>query len=146
MAASNPQIDARDENIIGCLRQNARTPLAALARKVGLSRSATQDRLRRLERDGVILGYTLRLRSSSTALQAWLTLVLAPGYSCQDVAPLLLRRRDVLVCHSVAGPTDLLVLVEAGGAEALSALREDIAEIEGVASVLTSPVLADHLR
>lgn len=138
-------LDARDESIIALLRQNARTPLTELARSVGLSRSTTQERLRRLERSGVILGYTLRLRSRAIALRAWLTLTLSPGASCTDVAPALLRRRGVLVCHAVAGPIDLLVLVEASDAETLSALREEIAQLEGIASVQTNPVLADHL-
>jgi Lrp/AsnC family leucine-responsive transcriptional regulator len=139
------QLDARDEGIIASLRRNSRTPLTELARTVGLSRSTTQERLRRLETSGVILGYTLRLRPRAEALRAWFTIELSPGMSCADVTPALLEHRGVLLCHALAGPIDLLVLVEASDADALSALREMIAKIAGIVSVQTSPVLADHL-
>src|SRR5258705_13663603 len=54
-------LDDTDRKLIALLRANARTPTAALARTLGLSRSAVQERLRRLERDQVIRGYTLTL-------------------------------------------------------------------------------------
>ena len=46
----------KDEELIALLRVNAREPVASLARKLGLSRTTVQDRLRRLEQQGVIAG------------------------------------------------------------------------------------------
>ncbi len=145
MTDSDRRIDARDESIIASLRRNARTPISELACAVGLSRSTTQARLRRLETSGVIVGYTVRLRPRAGALRAWFTMTLAPTVSCADVMPALLEHRGVRLCHALAGPIDLLALVEAGDAEALSALRDTVAKITGIASVQTNPVLADHL-
>src|SRR5690606_16605682 len=52
-------LDDIHRKLISLLRCNARTPTAALGRQLALSRSAVQERLKRLERDGVIAGYTL---------------------------------------------------------------------------------------
>src|SRR5256885_1234973 len=61
LAMAKRSLDDTDRKMIALLRANARTPTAALARSLGLSRSAVQERLRRLERDQVIRGYTLTL-------------------------------------------------------------------------------------
>jgi DNA-binding Lrp family transcriptional regulator len=55
---------AKDEELIGLLKVNAREPVASLARKLGVSRTTIQDRLRRLEQTGVIEGYSVRLGKS----------------------------------------------------------------------------------
>ena len=56
-----PDLDDLDRRLLAELGADARLTQVALAARVGLSRSAVQERLKRLERDGVILGYTLRL-------------------------------------------------------------------------------------
>jgi DNA-binding Lrp family transcriptional regulator len=146
MSESGHHLDGTDEKILSRLRRDARTPITALARAVGLSRGTTQERLRRMERDGIILGYTVRLRASSDALiQAWLALVLARGTTCSQIAADLLVRREVRFCYSLAGPIDVLVLVEAEHASALGECREFIAGLAGVDSVQTFTVLVEHL-
>ncbi len=49
-------------NLIAELRTNARAPVAALAKKLRVARGTVQNRLNKLEKDGTILGYTVRLR------------------------------------------------------------------------------------
>ena len=56
-----------DTNLIDLLRANAREPTASLARKLGLARSTVQERIARLQRDGTIKGYTVRLSDEATA-------------------------------------------------------------------------------
>lgn len=133
-------LDATDRRLIALLQDNARLPTVALAKGVGLSRSAVQERIRRLERSGVIAQYTLRL-GKGDPLQAWLLLRHAEGFSCDDVMPLLQPLPQVRLCQSVAGETDLMVLVEAAGPGELSDLRERIAAFKGVDDVTTVPVL-----
>ncbi|MBW8830586.1 MAG: AsnC family transcriptional regulator [Burkholderiales bacterium] len=55
-------MDDIDAQLIAMLCENARLPVATLAKKLGVARATIQNRLARLERDGVIAGYTLRLR------------------------------------------------------------------------------------
>ena len=50
------KLDAIDQALLNALRENVRCPVALLARKVGLSRTAVQARMARLERDQVIAG------------------------------------------------------------------------------------------
>src|ERR1700690_2269443 len=54
-------MDDIDTRLIAALREDARAPAAALARTLGLSRTTVQSRLERLERQGVVAGYTVRL-------------------------------------------------------------------------------------
>lgn len=137
-------LDAIDQRLIALLQDDARTPTVALARAVGLSRSAVQERLQRLERGGTIAQYTLRL-GEIEGLQAWLMLRHAEGFSCDDVLPELSSWPQVRLCHSLAGEIDLLVLVQARSTAELSDLRERAMQLKGIAAVTTAPVLRSLL-
>ena len=134
-------LDATDRKLIALLQDNARLSTVALAKAVGLSRSAVQERLQRLEQAGVIAQYTVRLGSGGEPLQAWLSLRYADGFSCDDVMPLLVDEPAVRLCHSVAGETDLMVLVQVDTPGALADVRERIVGFKGVDDVTTTPVL-----
>ena len=136
--------DAIDQRLLALLQDDARTPVVTLAKAVGLSRSSVQERLQRLERDGVIAQYTLRL-GATEGLQAWLMLRHAEGFSCDDVLPQLQDWPQVQLCHSLAGEVDLLVLVRAASAAELADLRERVAALKGVDDVTTAPVLRSHI-
>jgi Lrp/AsnC family leucine-responsive transcriptional regulator len=140
-------LDAIDGKLIALLQGNARMPVAALAREVGLSRTAVQERLARLETSGAIAGYTLRLGRPEGRLQAWLSLRHAEGFTCDDVMPLLQSLAEVRLCHSLAGDLDLLVLVETDSPEALAGLRERILlhrTVEGVETRVVLRALLDR--
>ncbi|HVI25333.1 MAG TPA: Lrp/AsnC family transcriptional regulator [Xanthomonadaceae bacterium] len=134
-------LDATDRQLIALLQDNARLSTVALAKTVGLSRTTVQERLQRLEQAGVIAQYTVRLGSGGDPLQAWLLLRYADGFSCDDVMPLLAGLPAVRLCHSVAGETDLMVLVQVDTPSMLADLRERIAGFKGVDDVTTVPVL-----
>ena len=55
------QITPKDEELIALLKVDSREPVASLARKLGLSRTTVQDRLRRLEESGIIAAYSIKL-------------------------------------------------------------------------------------
>ena len=59
--------DTDTTSSIALLRANAREPTASLARKLGLARSTVQERIARLEREGTIKGYTVRLSDEAEA-------------------------------------------------------------------------------
>jgi Lrp/AsnC family transcriptional regulator, leucine-responsive regulatory protein len=138
-------LDTVDQRLLALLHANARQPLVALAKALGLSRSATQERLRRLETSGVIEGYTTLTRpTGEQVLQAWFKITHRTGYSCEHVVPAVVARPEVKLCHSLAGAVDLLVLAEVGHLNDLAQLREHFATIPGVAGVETAPVLTVH--
>ena len=80
-------MDELDQRLIDLLRTDARAPAARLARLLGLSRTTVQSRLERLERSGVIAGYTVRLAEGHDRLQitAYVMMTVAPRRA-NDVA------------------------------------------------------------
>ncbi len=60
-------MDDIDRQLLGLLRDDARTSVATLARKLRVARGTVQNRLARLESDGTIVGYTVRLRPQEEA-------------------------------------------------------------------------------
>jgi Lrp/AsnC family transcriptional regulator, leucine-responsive regulatory protein len=139
-------LDELDGRILALLEANGRESATKLAAKVGLSRSAVQERVARLEREGVIQGYTIRRGGEArpAGVDAYLTLKLS-GPVCPRIAPQLRDLPEVLRIESLAGELDMLIRVRAADLGALSALRERIAHIPEVRSVTTAPVLALHL-
>ena len=58
-------MDTVDRELIALLRDNARTPILTLAKKLKVARATVQNRITKLEEQGVIMGYTIRLRSDA---------------------------------------------------------------------------------
>jgi DNA-binding Lrp family transcriptional regulator len=134
-------IDATDQKILTILSQEARIPMKTLAGRVGLSRSATSERVTRLEKNGVIRGYRADIGLlDDAALQAFLMITLkrTPSISILDILAGLPAVRKV---SSVSGQLDLVVEVEVASINALNEIRNRIAEIENVEDLTTSIVL-----
>ena len=72
--------DSLDRELLALLQTNARAPAAELARRLGIARTTVLSRLSRLERDGIIAGYTVRLAQDMLAqgLQAFVGLTVQP--------------------------------------------------------------------
>src|SRR5215208_2176789 len=103
MASLNP----KDQDLIALLRVNAREPVAALARKLGLSRTTVQDRLRRLEESGIIAAYSIKLSRDMDqgGMRAFVTLSVEPRRQV-DVARTLSRFSQIEMLHTVSGKFD----------------------------------------
>lgn len=140
---SVPTLDEIDQQLIALLRENARTPTSALARRLGLSRTTVQSRLDRLERSGVIAGYSIRLAEtvSRGALHAYVMITLTPRSSARVAADI--RRLDaVRALESVSGAFDLIAIVVTSSVAELDALIDAIGAIDGVERTLSSLVLS----
>jgi len=136
-------LDEKDKILIGALRRNARESLVGLARSVGLSRSATQERMRRLEREGIIKAYTVELASEhDPAVRAMIAVTFEPGFRCKQVVPRLAGIPEIVACHSLTGSIDLMVNVACDSNAALNRVRETIASVQGVATATTHIILA----
>lgn len=136
-----PRLDDLDRRLLAELSLDARLTQVALAARVGLSRSAVQERLKRMEREGVILGYTVRLgQARPSGLRAYL-LVEDSGPSHERALRALEGFPEVRSADSVAGGIDLVLQVEAADMEDLNRLRDEIAKLPGVASTQTLLVM-----
>ena len=137
------RLDDIDEHLLRILEKDARRPVVALAKAVGLSRTAVQGRLARLEDEGAIRGYTIRRGRERDSAPVKAVLLLAIG--TRPCATVIRRFEDwpeIVACWSVAGPTvDVVLLVEASSNERLGELRARLADLAGVTAITTAPVL-----
>ncbi|MEM9055201.1 MAG: Lrp/AsnC family transcriptional regulator [Pseudomonadota bacterium] len=138
-------LDDKDRLLLEALTKNARASLVSLARDIGLSRSATHDRITRLEEKGVIAGYTIvRKPSNSPQTEAYLTVQLDTDVRDTVAAAFIASKRGVIHTHCLAGDIDILVFCQCETMADLSDLREEIANHAGVKSVHTRVILNTH--
>jgi Lrp/AsnC family leucine-responsive transcriptional regulator len=135
--------DATDEKLVALLGRNARMTLTALAQALGLSRTAVQARMARLERDRVIVGYRAVL-GERAGDDAGLSAVLSVTFSQRPCAPVVETFRhwpEITSYYSVTGPLDAYMVVRVGNAQELSRLVDRLSAIVGVGSVRSAVVL-----
>ena len=139
-------MDDKDRTLLTLLRRDGRRPVVALARDLGLSRSATQDRLAKLQASGAIGGFTLvEERSTDNRESAYLTVRFAPEMKCAQIVPKLKKIHAISTIYSVSGSIDLFVRIEAEDVAGLEAARAAIAEVPGIVTAKTYVVLERHL-
>jgi DNA-binding Lrp family transcriptional regulator len=138
-------MDSTDRRLISLLRDNARMPVAAMAKSLGLSRGTVQNRLARLEADGTVLGYTVRLRSSADdeSIRAFMT-VAVEGNRTDEVLRAL--RGDPAVCalHTTNGRWDIVAELRTESLEAVDRVLGRIRQIDGISNTETSLLLSTH--
>ena len=109
------QMDQIDRKIVNALSSNARLSMAELAAKVGLSKSPTQTRVKRLERDGVILGYSARVnyekmgRGHIAFVQVTVNDTRAAALNAFNEA--VKQTPEIAQCHMMAASFDYLLKV-----------------------------------
>lgn len=135
------ELDAKDREILEVLSKDARIALKALAGRIGLSRSATTERVANLERSGIIRGYRADIGEiDSNVIRAILlvTLQRTPAMGLLDQLATDARVRRV---SSVSGQLDLVVEVETRTIDDLNQVRDNVARHESVDDITTSVVL-----
>lgn len=120
--------DAVDRQIITEISRDARATLAQLSDAVGLSSSAVQSRLRRLESRGVIAGYRPILNADALGKPLSAFIEITPLDPAQpDNAPELLEHISAIeACHSVAGNASYMLFVRVASPRALEELVNGI--------------------
>jgi DNA-binding Lrp family transcriptional regulator len=138
----------KDRELIEILTANARTPLAEIAKRLGVSRATLQSRLNRLERDGVIAGYTTLLGKQDlheTALSAIVLIELEVKQQGSVIANLK-KNAEVVSCHTLSGHFDLFVTVTCSTASHLDKTIDWIAGMEGVRRTTSSILLTKKFQ
>ena len=135
--------DPLDRQLLALLQANARESTAALARRLGVARTTVLARLARLERDGVVLGYTVRLApdEADRSVQAYVGIVTDPKQA-RLVTQRLASLPELRQLSSVSGEFDYIALLRAETTARLDALLDEIGEIDGVTRTTSSVVLA----
>lgn len=132
-------MDETDQQLLSLLRKDARTSVATLATKLGVSRGTVTNRITRLEDSGTIVGYTVRLRPDAqpNEIHAWMS-VAVEGNETRAVIASLLGEPGVACLHDTNGRWDLLAELRAANLSELSAVLERIRLIRGISSTETS--------
>lgn len=128
--------DPVDLSIVREISRDARATLAQLSVAVGLSVSAVQARMRRLETRGVIAGYRaiVDVEAVGKPLAAFIEITPLDPAQPDDAPELLEHITEIESCHSIAGNAAYMLFVRVASPRALETL---IRRIRGVASVST---------
>ncbi|MGD8881380.1 MAG: Lrp/AsnC family transcriptional regulator [Desulfobacterales bacterium] len=140
-------IDAVSLKILKILQKKARIPNVEVARQVGMAPSAVLERIRKLEKQGFIDGYEVRLNPKRFArsLVAFVRVKIKKLSDERKIGEKLSRIAEVQEVHYVAGEDAFLVKVRVADTEDLGRLtREKIAAIASVQSTQTAIVLSTY--
>ncbi|WP_159970398.1 Lrp/AsnC family transcriptional regulator [Pseudomonas sp. 8Z] len=135
-----------DASLLNLLRANARAPVSELARSLGVSRSTVQSRIERLEQQGIITGYSIKVSDSyaQSLVRAHVLVTALPKLSHQ-VVQALEKIEEVKTLHSVSGQFDMIVVVEALSISDLDALLDRIGALDGVERTMSSIILSTRI-
>jgi DNA-binding Lrp family transcriptional regulator len=136
-------MDSIDQRLLSALRDNARASTAELARLVGRSRTSVQSRIERLERQGVILGYGVRLapEHSLGAVRAHVMIKVGPK-EARAVTAALRAIEHVRVLHSVSGEVDLIAVAMTPTVAEMDQVIDRIGALDGVERTTSSIILS----
>ncbi len=138
-------MDLIDSTLLHFLRQNARIPLAMLARKTGVTRATAQARIRKMEEAGLIRGYTIIEQVTDAGVRAHVSMCIAP--QAQDkVEKRLGLMAEVQQLYSVSGSSDLIAVVAEDSTAKLDVALDKIRGLDGVRSTESAILLREKWR
>ncbi len=132
----------KDEELLSILRCNARASISDIARATGVSRTAIQNRLNKLENNGVIKAYSVVLGSEYTnqLISANVSLKVNPNLR-KTIGISLRKIHQISHIYSISGEYDLLVTIEAQTLEKLNSILNLVCSLEGVERTNSSIIL-----
>ena len=134
----------KDARLLDLLRANAREPAASLARKLGIARSTLQERIGRLEREGLIKGYTVRLSDEAAAKSfRAVVMITADARQTARVTADLKKIAEVRSLAAVSGAYDMMAVVETDTAARMDAVLDRMGKATGVARTVSSIILSE---
>lgn len=140
-------IDAIDEAILEILEENAKLGVKEVAAQVGLTTTPTYERIKRLERAGIIQGYTIRIDKNALGknLQVFCQVSLKEHHA--DVIRVfeekIVALKPVSACYHIAGDHDYAMLIEVSDmAEYENFLKHELSTIPDISNVQSSFVMS----
>jgi DNA-binding Lrp family transcriptional regulator len=135
-------MDDLDHQLLALLRSDARASVASLAKKLGVARGTVQNRMARLEADGTIVGYTVRLKPDiqEQSIRALMTIAVE-GNQVDAVVKALRGEPNVASLHSTNGRWDLVAELRTDSLTSFDRVLARISRMPGVSSSETSLLL-----
>jgi Lrp/AsnC family transcriptional regulator, leucine-responsive regulatory protein len=138
--------DRKDFVLLRALQENASRRLEDLSKVVGLAPSSTHERLRRLERLGVIRGWSIEIDPRSLGLDVLAFIGISSKRPCSEIVGALRTIPAVEECHSVAGELSMLLKVRVTDTASLLKLTERVRKIPGIEQTHTTIVLESQFE
>lgn len=140
------EISDKDEQLISLLRENARLSVSEIARRLSVSRTAAQMRLEKLERNGVIDGYSVRLseRFLKDRVRA-LVMIKSPPGNRTKIENALSEIPQLTSLYSISGAFDLSAVISASSVRDLDAAIDEIGRLDGVDDTMSSVILSTKI-
>ncbi|MDV8156611.1 Lrp/AsnC family transcriptional regulator [Acinetobacter bereziniae] len=134
-----------DLQILTVLKDNARTSITDIAMKLHVSRSTIQKRIEYMENNGIISGYTVKIRPNfnQNVIRAWMN-IMVEGNKAQSVIKELRIDPIIESMHSTNGKWDLLVELKATNLEEFDQALGRIRRISGIYNTETSILLSTY--
>lgn len=133
-------IDGIDKTILRALMEDARTPILEIARQVGISGAAIHQRLRKLEKSGLIAGskFVINPKVLGYTTMAFIGIYLDKAMSNPEAVKQLKKIPEVIECHYTTGNWSILIKILCRDNEHLMhLLNKDIQTINGVSRTET---------
>lgn len=144
----NIEIDGIDKEILRALMHDARTPVLEIARKVGISGAAIHQRLRKLEKSGLISGskFVINPKILGYTTMAFVGIYLDKAISNPEAVKQLQKIPEVLECHYTTGNWSIFIKILCKDNEHLMhLLNKEIQSIAGVSRTETFVSLAQQI-
>lgn len=138
-------LDDTDREMIALLRDDGRATVAALAAKLKVARGTVQNRMARLQREGVIVGFTVRLKPQAEAhrIRALMNIAVE-GNRSREVLKALRGHPQVSAIYTTNGRWDIVAELQAETLEAFDRVLGVIRLFQGIANTETSILLSTH--
>jgi DNA-binding Lrp family transcriptional regulator len=136
-------MDNVDRRLLALLREDARATIASLAKQLGVARGTVQNRIARLENDGTIVGYSVRLKPQveEHRIRALMTIAVE-GNRIDAVIAALRGDPAVGALHSTNGRWDIVAELRADSLASFDQVLGRIRQLDGIASTETSLLLS----
>ena len=140
-------MDNKDRELIRLLQADARATTTSLASELGLSRATVQSRMARLEAQGVIRGYTVRVsyEIEQRQIRAHVMISIYPKQN-SEVATALVKQAGARALYAISGEYDLIAIIAAESTEEIDQIIDAIGQLEGVERTNSSIVLSTKFQ
>lgn len=138
-------MDDLDRAILALLRKDARTSISSIAGDLKVARATVQHRITRLENDGTIVGYTVKVNpGSSPAVVRAIMSIATEGNTAKSVVARLSGSPNVVAVHSTNGKWDLIADIQADSLEEFDKAINEIREMKEISSSETNLLLSTY--
>ncbi len=137
-------MDAIDIEILKLLQKNGRVPISEIGNQISLSVSAVGERIKKLERSGVINQYTAIIdgKHFNKELTAMMFISLESPKYTENFLKFVEIENDILECHYIAGNFDYMIKIVTNNPATLEKILNKVKSVPGIMKTYTNVVLA----